>query len=179
MGTYTPNTTNGDGDPFERLSTGSTAITGWTVTAGTIDWYNAPLQVASDGTKSVDTEGSGGTCSISTTLPTVNGETYDLTFDAYSGLVANTARVTAGSLNTTFAGPFGFPASSAIYAHYTYTFVAQSTSTTLTFGAISSDGFGPVIDNVSVVAVPEPAALPLFGVAAAGLLFVRRRKALA
>jgi hypothetical protein len=37
-----------------------------------------------------------------------------------------------------------------VWAHKTYTFVAKSTTTTLSFTSITSGGYGPALDNISV-----------------------------
>ncbi|MBM3524811.1 MAG: choice-of-anchor C family protein, partial [Alphaproteobacteria bacterium] len=67
------------GGGFSTLVTGNTAMTGWSITAGDIDWSNLYWQ-ASDGTHSVDMNGNNpGT--ISQSFATVAGALYRLTFD--------------------------------------------------------------------------------------------------
>src|SRR5664279_3424060 len=54
---------------FTNLAAGSTAITGWTVsTPGNID-YVGSLWVAANGSRSLDLEGSAGTCAVPTNCP--------------------------------------------------------------------------------------------------------------
>ena len=171
-------------DPFDRLAAGSTTITGWTVIGPTIDWLNNPNHLALDGTKSVDLKGDfGPDCSLSTLLPTTAGWLYQVDFDSYGGSlnIAQTGRIAAGSLNTTFLSPGTFDPSTATYHHFTFNFTALSSSTLLTFSSVNSNGFGPVIDKVSVTPVPLPNAavmgamvgLPLL---AGGVLRKRRQR---
>ena len=70
---------------------------------------------------------------------------------------------------------FGSP-----WTHYSLTFVATSTKTTLSFRDTSNgtSNFDPRLDNVNVTisnVIPEPATLGLGALAAAGLLLRRRR----
>ena len=64
---------------FLQLDAVSTAITGWTVSQGTIDYIGTAWQ-ASEGARSLDLQGlaSGG---IQQTFNTTIGETYRVTFD--------------------------------------------------------------------------------------------------
>ena len=58
-------------------------------------------------------------------------------------------------------------------------FTASSSSTLLSFSSGNASAFGAAIDNVSVVATPLPAALPMFGgalLALGGLAFLMKRK---
>lgn len=71
----------------------------------------------------------------------------------------------------------GFPGD---YSPFSYFFIALSTETTLRFTdkSIGGNSFDVLLDDVSVSAVPVPAALWLFGTALIGLLgFNKRRKA--
>ena len=55
----------------------------------------------------------------------------------------------AGSLvGQAFSGPLVVDPPNQTYADYTFGFTANSTSTTITFEPLHSDGFGPVIDDV-------------------------------
>ncbi len=67
-----------------------------------------------------------------------------------------------------------------IFAEFSFGFIANSTSTTLSFTDLTTsvESFGAdfVIDNISVSAVPVPAAIWLFGSGLLGLAGVARRK---
>jgi hypothetical protein len=125
--------------------------------------------------------------SISQTFDTLSGTTYVVDFrltgiadgtpDQFSVDVTATGNTPSSyAFNTGNAAFFDLPPSIL----ETYTFTASSSSTTLTFAstALSSSGaqFGPVIDAVTVVALPEPGSLVLFGLGAATLLGIARRQ---
>ena len=79
------------GQDFERLDTGSTAIDGWTVTKGNIDWTGSGIWQAAEGTKSIDLDGAEDTAgAISQTFDTVVNGTYVVTF-SMSGNPGNPA----------------------------------------------------------------------------------------
>lgn len=98
-----------------------------------------------------------------------NGAVAATTATAGTVLVSGQAsRDTTGFNNLTMALP---------YATTSFSFTALSTSSTIRFVSLTSppshNAFGPVVDNVQVT--PEPAALSLLTIAAAGLLARRRR----
>ena len=73
-----------------RLATGSTAIAGWTVTKGNVDWTDGHWQAA-EGSKSIDLDGAEDTAgAISQTFDTVVNGTYVVTF-SMSGNPGNPA----------------------------------------------------------------------------------------
>src|SRR5262245_54069854 len=64
---------------FTTLASGSTAITGWMVSAGTID-YIGTYWTASDGVRSLDMSGNG-PGAITQTFDTVPNQQYQVIFD--------------------------------------------------------------------------------------------------
>jgi choice-of-anchor C domain-containing protein len=172
------------GAGFISLPPGSTAITNWTVGgpgATGIDYIGTYWQ-ASDGVRSIDlnnlTPGS-----VSQVLPTVAGQTYVLTFDMAGnpdgGPVIKTLQVSAGAT----VGMFSFDITGAsrpnmMYQERMLLFTAVGPTTTLTFTSTTAGAFGPVIDNVRGVPIPEPSGVALLtlGVLGVGGYCWRRRK---
>ncbi|MBL8699595.1 MAG: choice-of-anchor C family protein [Alphaproteobacteria bacterium] len=177
---------------FATIGTGGTALSGWSVAAGNIDWINAFWQ-ASDGTHSVDLNGNApGT--ISQSFATAVGSLYRLTFDlsgnpdGFDGI--KQVLVSAGDTSSTFDFDTTATSRSAMgWVGEQLIFMATSALTTLTFESLSGGPnccYGPAIDNVvvelagpggAVDPVPAPATLPLIAGAIAGLGWLRRRSA--
>ncbi len=148
---------------------GATSITGWTVTAGSVDWING-FWTAQDGTKSVDMNGTpsaevplpAGT--ISQTLATPVNSTWVIQFylagnpDCGDGVKTLTVSATGAAPQTyTFANTSDTTHDAMGWTLETYTFVASGPSTDLTFAADpdNTSFCGPVLDNVSAtVTIP-------------------------
>lgn len=153
IGTFNPPT----GPDYRRLAAGAPNIVGWSVGGPSgVDWLNQPNHRAADGSKSLDLKGTNGGAfgEISTSIPTVPGCTYVLRFKAYGGdLSPNSGVVLAGSLAATmFQPPGAADPSLATYVQYEFTFTTTTTTTAVIFRSLSSGGFGPVIDDVEVLA---------------------------
>lgn len=150
------------GPGFAVVPAGSTFIVGWTTGGNGVDYLRAPEHLAAEGTYSVDLARlSAGW--ISTTIPTVPGTTYFLTFQAYAGLIGtnNVGRVSAGDLVQSFTANEVTSAGGATYTPYAFSFTASETSTVVLFEAqVSTNGFGPVVDDVSIY-VPEPGSVAM------------------
>jgi choice-of-anchor C domain-containing protein len=150
---------------FDPLVPGDTQLTGWTVEAGSIEWIGSYWQ-PSEGSRSVDLNGlEAGT--LSQTIGTTTGNTYTMTFDLSAnpecGLPVKTLTVQAsGAVAEAFAYDTAATGNTVIDMKWetrTYSFVATSPSTKLTFTSTTSGVCGPALDDVVVteaVAPPPP-----------------------
>ena len=174
-----------NGNGFMPIAPGGTTITGWTVggPGDGVDWLITPSFAADIGTHSVDLEHLTNS-SISTVIPTVTGQVYELTFgaaavDIFSGSFPgdNLGKVSAGSLlDQAFAAEFSSQTSNQVYTQFSFLFTALDSTTSVEFMATGPDtAYGPVLDSVSVSAVPLPAAIWLFGSGLIGLIGMRRK----
>lgn len=179
------------GPLFVTPGTGSTAMTGWTVNSGDVDWVKQSVWNASQGIYSIDLNGDQKPGKISTVIPTTAGTTYQVTFDIaaflYPGSLTNPKRmeVEAGevlmdfSLTATQSYNFSTPLPLAVnWQTRSFDFIASGPSSTISFKSlINSDGSAMLLDNVAVTqlsAIPEPKAAALFAFSVA--LGLRRRR---
>jgi choice-of-anchor C domain-containing protein len=172
-----------NGSVYKFIYAGDPSLTGWTVTNGsvetdlTVPTFGAPT--ASGNPQNLDLDGnSAGT--ITQSFATTAGQTYSLAFNysdnPYGPGAAATVSVTGSSLT-----PFVITHSDAAYGsldwqHVQETFVATSSSATLTFASndAPSNTTGILLDNVSVAGVPEPSSIVLLGVGGVGLALIAR-----
>jgi choice-of-anchor C domain-containing protein len=141
------------------LNPNSTAIDGWIVTRGQIDYKQTYWENA-DGLFSLDLNGSPGVGGIAQTFYTVPGQQYRVSF-ALSGHpdggndVKQLGVSAAGQTARFYFDTTGFSRSYMGWRDETWVFTANAATTTLEIYSLSyssSDGYyGPAIDNVSVV----------------------------
>lgn len=174
---------------FVSYGVGSTALTGWTIVSDELALLNGDFQFAgnigtvpSHGSFYLDLAGitdsppHGGVQQGITTVP---GTAYRLSFDLGTGSGASAGPVSllasAGSTSASFINSNTV----ANWTTFNLDFVAASTTTMITLQGISAPAGNWYIglDNVSVVAVPEPSVAGLLGagLGALGLLAYRRR----
>jgi|GEM_PF-1166099 len=147
------------GSGFDTLFAGSTDMTGWTVTAGSVDWIST-YWVAADGSRSLDMNGDS-PGSIAQTFATVSGDSYFVSFwlagNPAGGPTTKTLDVSVGGAPTlyTFTNSSSTTLASMGWVSEGYTFTASSNSTTLTFSGDPSNttAYGPALDNVSLTQI--------------------------
>ena len=176
------------GSGFLTLGASSTAVTGWNIEYGSID-YIGGYWVAKDGVRSIDlngTEMSAISQSLSGLTP---NQEYKVSFWLAGNPDSGVNPKTLDVLTLINSQSYSFDATGKTHGamgwveKYFY-FTADATTALLTFKSTTDDCcWGAALDNVSIAATPLPAALPLFGSAlgAFGLLgwFRRRRTATA
>jgi choice-of-anchor C domain-containing protein len=183
-GSFENGTNPNVGPGFITLGNGSTAITGWEVTGGSID-YIGSYWTAQNGSRSVDLAGTSlGTLS-QTLTDTVAGQRYKVNFyvskNPDSGAPVRTGTFSAGGNSFTFSYSLPNDRTNMNWTLASYEFFATGSNTVLSFAADASAGccFGPALDNVSIGAVPEPEAWAMMigGFAlVGGVLRSRRRR---
>jgi choice-of-anchor C domain-containing protein len=172
------------GGGWATLGSGSSAITGWEIFDGTIDYIGTYWQAA-NGSRSVDLNGNDGPAGIRQTFDTISGGTYEVRFALAGNLdgapATKSVQVTSGGASQlfTFTIPPGASRADMGWAYHSLLFTATSGSTTLSFLSDTAGAFyGPALDDVSVTTVPEPATLSLvaLGLAAGVRNRLRRRR---
>ena len=154
-------------------------LTGWTGGTYGIELRDAMSGTAYDGKNFIELDTTANS-SISQSFTTIVGQTYQLSF-AYAarpdnlGAASDGMSWSAGNMNDVAFGQN----TNANWTMADASFVATSTTTTLSFKAIgTSDSYGTSLDDVSVRAIPEPPsyALLLAGLAACGMVARRRNR---
>ncbi len=163
------------------LAIGSTDMDGWTVTEDLISWIG-PLNpwslTANEGDFFLDlTDFSTGSPfgGVSQSITTEVGQSYELSFDLGSSNIWGRP----SAIEASAAGSSNIYTSSTVgglsdWDRFSMIFTADSETTTISLtGTTGSQYIG--LDNVSVSAVPVPAALWLFGSGLIGLIGMKRK----
>ena len=164
---------------FTTLPAGSGAIDSWTVGNKTIDWIGT-YWTPQDGSRSLDMSGLVGDAgSISQWFATASGQKYEVTFwmagnpdGGPTSKTLNVATSVANNTNYTF-DTTGHSLTSMGWVKESFFFTAGGPATTLTFTSGDSTGYGPALDNVSVI--PLPPSVLLLGSGLLGLVGLRRK----
>ena len=143
-----------NGSGFQQLNAPNASITGWTVDAGSVDWIGT-YWPAQEGSKSIDMSGvEAGT--LSQAFATTIGNTYNVSFQL-SGNPAGDPTVKTLEVSATggTVGLYSYDVTANDLTHMnwrpeTYSFLATSANTTLSFVSTTAGAFGPAIDNVVV-----------------------------
>ncbi len=173
------------GGYYQQFDAPSTAITGWTVTAGSVDIVTNAYAPADEGVQFLDLVGSGSVGALSQTFDTIVGQTYQLSFAYSHNFSANTSAqgsVSVGDLIGLFSHDTG-STSAPDWRTFTSTFTALGPTSTLLFtNTQGGNNGGVLLDSVAirqVAAAPEPStwAMMILGVGLAGAALRRRREA--
>jgi choice-of-anchor C domain-containing protein len=147
-------------------------ITGWTVTANSIDWIGNYWQ-ASDGQRSLDMSGYDKGTIVSQTFATTPGAEYLVSFymagNPDRGPAVKTLEVSAAGGSQTFTfDTTGHSLSQMGWERKNWVFTALADTTTLSFSSLTTNmppeqynAWGPALDDVYVGAVPVPGAVVL------------------
>jgi len=153
---------------FTTFPKGSTAISGWIVTMGTVDVIGPNWHDADGGKNSIDVDGTPGPGAIAQSFATTRGAKYTVSFAlAGNPECAPTIKrlwVTAGNASRRYS----FDASHTSDAHMgwqpkSFTFTAAGVRSTLTFTSLDPKGSlcGPAIDAVRVARIARGAPSPV------------------
>ena len=155
------------GDPCNvSLPVSSTAITGWTVISGNIDYVTPACWPASEGTRSLDLVGTGSIGGIEQTFDTVPGQAYEVIFDLagnpsplFPPTVKNLTVTVNGTPQSYTYNTLDHTPATIGWTPHSFTFVAAGTSSTISFVSdmTGSSFAGATLDNVRVLAIPPGA----------------------
>ncbi|MGB3638747.1 MAG: choice-of-anchor C family protein [Rivularia sp. (in: cyanobacteria)] len=141
------------------LNPGSEVISGWEVTRNQID-YVGSYWTSSDGSRSIDLDGTPGFGGIQQTFDTIVGQDYLVTFDLAGNTISaptiKQMQVQAGDRSKNYSFDItGKTTSKMGWQTETFQFTATDTKTTLEFFSSDTEGglAGPALDNVSVKSI--------------------------
>lgn len=170
---------------FESVATGDytggSLGDGWSVTQGSIDIINsgAYSAVAHSGTQFADLNIGYSVNTIAQTVATVANQQYRLSY-WIADTSADPLTVTFDN-NVLFSGPAPIAGvtSPNDYVNYVFTVIPSSSSAILSFTGQYTDGggnLGTLLDDVSLIPVPEPTTLALTSLSGLSLMLLRRQR---
>ncbi len=177
-----------DPGSFIVIQADQVSLPNWQVTETSVDVVHQGYltATAAEGFQFLDLDGSPGPGGISQELATLAGVTYELTFQYADNFLSERATSFAlvrlsDQLGDVMA-PVTISHNSSVpgnlnWSAYSTTFTATHSATTLRFSSLNQNASGGILlDNVSVVAVPEPSSLALVAASVAcwGICLRRR-----
>lgn len=168
----------GIGPGYFTYNAGNTSLNDWTIGGTSIDVVTVPpgiYPIFADNA-SLDLLGTPGPGSISQAITTVVGQQYDVSFWAQATGAAINQTVNLNAIGAATQST-SFTVSLGTWTQYSWSFVADSTSTTISFASdpLNTGTGNTFIDNVE--AVPEPMSMAVLGLGLAALARRRARKA--
>lgn len=167
---------------FTTLNAGSTAITGWTISSGSVD-YIGTYWTAQDGSRSLDLDGNApGGIQASQSIATIVGQQYLVSFwmaaNPDGGPNPKTVDVSFGdTLPQAFAfTPTNTTKQNMGWQEYSFIVTASGTLSDLAFVSTTDGAYGPALDNISVDAVPEASTWAMMFVGFLGVGFLAYRR---
>ncbi len=154
-----------DGGSGFMPSVSGTTIPGWTI-SGAVDWIGTYWQSEDGDGYSIDMNASPTAGTLTQTFDTVVNATYAVQFwlsgNPMCGAGDKTLTVSSGatSQDFTFTVPtsWAYNKGAMTWASEMFSFVATSTSATLSFASTTTGNCGPALDNVSMTAVAATGA---------------------
>ena len=144
------------GPGHHRLDAGSTALEGWEIVRGSID-YVGPDWISRGGSRCVDLEGYSAFGGVRQSFETEPGRTYVMQFDVAGNtdgppVVKRLRAEAAGQSTEVWFDTIGRSKADLGWRRETWSFTATGPRTTLTFRSAGTAGghYGPLLDNVAV-----------------------------
>jgi choice-of-anchor C domain-containing protein len=150
----------------------STAITGWDVVAGNIDYVGPSLWVAGDGARCLDLSGASAGTISQTISSLVEGQRYELLFlmavNPDAPPPSTELLVNVGGISNRFSMSTAGNRSNLGWREQRLEFTALSTATVLQFTSLNPGWAGPVLDGVAINVSTNPPPPPPSGLVANG-----------